>query len=115
MNDWRDQVEEKKEYPKIESFKIKAGSASVVFKTEGFEWYDQANGKIYIIFKVQKDGDIIRPFFVNKENHPFLRQLKGFGKLTEREIILTRIGDRRATRWSATLPDEQRVESSLIE
>ena len=114
--DWRNEVEEEKKYPKVESFKLKNGSASVIFKTEGMMWYDQANGKEYVIFKVQKEGDIVRPFFVNKENHPFLRQLKSFGELSGKQIVLSRTGERRATRWSAVLPDEQlKVKTEVVE
>lgn len=114
-DDWRNEVEQNN-YQKVESFKLKSGSASVTFKTEGMMWYDQANGKEYVIFKVQKEGDIVRPFFVNKENHPFLRQLKSFGQLTNKQIVLTRTGERRATRWSAILPEEQvTVKTGVVE
>lgn len=115
-DDWRNEVEEEKKYEKIESFKLKSGSATVTFKTEGLKWFSQQDNKEYVIFKVQKDGDIVRPFFVNAENHPFLRQIKSFGQLTDRQIVLSRTGERRATRWSATLLDEQlKVKTGVVE
>lgn len=115
-DDWRNDVQDEKKYEKVESFKLKSGSATVTFKTEGLIWFDQANGKEYVIFKVQKDGDIVRPFFVNTANHPFLRKLKSFGQLSGKQIVLSRTGERRATRWDAVLPDEQfNVDKAVVE
>lgn len=110
LNDWREDIVEKKEYPKVESFKLKSGSSEITFIDEGWEWFSQQDNKNYIIFKVQKDGDIVRPWFVNKENIPLLRELKAIGKLSGRRAVLSRTGERRATRWSVTFLNEQNKE-----
>lgn len=110
MSDWRDDIVEKKELPKVESFKLKNGSAEVTFIDEGWKWFSQQDNRNYIIFKVQKDGDIVRPWFVNKENFSLLRQLKDAGQLSGKKGIISRTGERRATRWSVSFLDEQRKE-----
>ena len=104
MSDWRDKVENK--YEKVESFKLKQGSATVRFIDEGWPWFSQADNKDYIIFKVQKEGDIIRPFFVNAKNHPFLLKIKALGSLKGRLVTLTRTGERKATRWDVSPVEE---------
>lgn len=114
--DWRDDFVEFKKYDKVKSYKLKNGSETVTFKSEGFEWFSQLDNKIYVIFKVQKEGDIVRPFFVNKQSRSFLVKLKSFGELTGKQIVLSRTGERRATRWSAVLPDEQfKVKTEVVE
>jgi len=106
MSDWRDKIVEKPHYEKVESFKLKQGSATVRFLTEGLEWFSQTDNKTYIIFKVQKEGDIIRPFFVNEKNTPFLGKIKALGELKGRLVTLTRTGERKATRWDVSPIEE---------
>lgn len=105
MTDWRDKIEDKK-YEKVESFKLKSGSKTVRFVDEGWPWFSQSDNKDYVIFKVHGEGDIIRPFFVNAKNTPFLAKIKALGELKGKLVTLTRTGERKQTRWDVSPIEE---------